>query len=62
MIHEEENSMVLPYADDEPMPEREEPEYDKYDRNDLDDIRHELGYALRETLLDIARARLQEPK
>ena len=52
--------MVLPYADDEPMPECEEPEYDKYDRNDLDDIRHELGYALRETLLDIARARLQE--
>ena len=26
--HSEENSMVLPYADDEPIPERKEPEFD----------------------------------
>ena len=52
--------MVLPYADDEPIPEREEPEYDKYNSYDLDDIRYELGYELRETLLDIARTRLQD--
>ena len=52
--------MELPSAGDGPMPGLRETEYDNYDRNDPDDIRHELGYELRETLLDIARARLQE--